>query len=237
MASQPSTSGKLVVLDGPDGTGKSTAAKAVTNLLRASGIEVVEARLPGGTPVGESIREFFKSHAGNLNVEDQIALLMLAKRHLLNEVIRPALDRGAYVVCDRFTDSLFAYQWAGFSEFNPAIRRRIEDGLLLYGIDIEVDVKIILDCPISMSQARMRERNATADAIDDLDIDFKRRVRSYYRDHMKECVQGSTVYINTVEGLKNTLVDLERVVRTLLFPTPPRRLNSVREEPRLLMVA
>lgn len=217
-------SGKMVVVEGPDGAGKSTVVANIASFLRDAGHEVVTCRAPGGTDTGEAIRSFFKASAAQLSVEDQIALLLMAKRQLVSEVIRPALEADKYVICDRYLDSLFAYQWAGFSEFDPAILNRIEDNILLYGVDVEVDLKIVLDCPIEVSAQRMRDsRIDEHDTLDEMNRAFKRRVRSYYRNHVRESVNGHTVSVCTVQGVPNTLAMIDRIVSIrLLSRLPPR---------------
>jgi len=210
--------GKMIVLEGPDGAGKSTAARHIRRVLEMQGQEVVMCRLPGGTAVGEVIRNFFKENAVYLPIEDQIAMLMLAKRQLVSEVIKPALAAGKSVVCDRFTDSLYAYQWAGFGEFDPQIKRRIDDNLLIYGIDVEPDLKIILDCPVEVSMQRMNDSRALEnDVLDQMNKMFKKRIRSYYRHHLKESSHGHTVFVNTVQGVANTLSIVERFINILIF--------------------
>lgn len=215
--------GKLFLAEGPDGVGKSTVAAHITAHLRSRNIPVISARLPGGTAVGEAVRLFFKQNAAHLPIEDQIAMNLLAMRQLVHEVIRPALEAGTYVVCDRFTDSLYAYQWAGFSEFDPAIKQRIDDNILLYGVDIPADLKIVLDCPVQVSLERMGQgRAGEHDVLDQMNRHFKSRVRSYYQDHLKESAYGHTCYVNTVEGQANTLAIVERLVNVLCFDRAPQ---------------
>lgn len=219
--------GKLLVVEGPDGVGKSTVVAYTAAFLRANGHEVITCRLPGGTATGESIRSFFKAYATSIPLEDQIALLLMAKRQLVSEVINPALASGKYVICDRYLDSLYAYQWAGFSKFDPAVKSRIDDGVLLYGVGVEVDLKLVLDCPVEMSMQRMQDSRVNEhDVLDEMKRSYKRRVRSYYRHHVKECINGQTAYVNTVQGVENTLTMVRRLVGILLLSKLP---NDCRE--------
>lgn len=216
--------GKLVILEGPDGVGKSTAVAHIASYLRARGEEVVVCRLPGGTATGEVIRGFFKRSSTQLPIEDQIAMLLLAKRQLVQEIIRPALTSGKFVVCDRFLDSLYAYQWAGFSEFAPEIKQRIDDNVLIYDIDVSSDLKIVLDCPAALIEARLGQRLPIEnDVLDHMNRMFKSRVRSYYRDHLKESAHGTTVCVNTAGGRDNTLSVISRLVNVLCYPRPTTR--------------
>ncbi len=215
--------GKLLIVEGPDGVGKSTVVNKITAYLRSNGIPTVSTRLPGGTVVGEVIRTFFKQHAAHLPIEDQISMNLLAMRQLIHEVIRPALESGTYVVCDRFVDSLYAYQWAGFSEFDPAVKQRIDDNVLIYGVGVPTDLKIVLDCPVQVSLERIdSSRVSENDVLDQMNRNFKSRVRSYYRDHLKESVYGHTCYVNTVEGIVNTTATIERLIKSLCLDGVPQ---------------
>ena len=99
----------FVTFEGLDGSGKTTQARLVAGLLRAEGREVVETREPGGTELGERIRELLL-HAGEVAPWAEAALFAASRAQHVAEVIRPALDRGADVVCDRYVDSSLAYQ-------------------------------------------------------------------------------------------------------------------------------
>ena len=192
------TQGKMICVEGPDGVGKTTAVAALASYIQSMlGAEVTLVRLPGGTPRGEVIRQLFKTKAATMSVYDQIDLLCQAKHYALEEVIKPALAQGRYVICDRFTDSLFAYQWAGFSDFNPIVRQQIIDTLLLQQIDIFPDLKIVMSCDAGVAESRMRQERKTLDALDTADHEFKQRVRRYYEDFVEESPKGITVHIDT----------------------------------------
>lgn len=99
----------FISFEGPDGSGKSTQAALLAERLRADGFEVVETREPGGTPLGEEIRDLVL-HSGDVTPWAEAALFAAARAQHVDDVIRPALERGAVVVCDRFVDSSLAYQ-------------------------------------------------------------------------------------------------------------------------------
>lgn len=104
---------RFVSLEGIDGSGKSTQARMLAHALRAAGHEVVETREPGGTPLGESLRDLVLHAAGGeVAPTAEIHLFAAARAQLVARVVRPALIRGAWVVCDRFVDSSLAYQGA-----------------------------------------------------------------------------------------------------------------------------
>src|SRR5690606_6142095 len=103
--------GKLITLEGIDGAGKTSFVACIERRLRANGVEVVLTREPGGTPVGEELRRIVLS--AELEPVTEALLMFAARKEHLVRVIVPALERGAWVVCDRFTDATFAYQGAG----------------------------------------------------------------------------------------------------------------------------
>ena len=100
--------GRFVTFEGIDGAGKSTHVSTVAEDLRARGREVVTTREPGGTPAGEALRELLLHHP--MSHDSEALLMFAARREHLEQVIRPALARGEWVLCDRFTDATFAYQ-------------------------------------------------------------------------------------------------------------------------------
>ncbi|MCG2602767.1 MAG: dTMP kinase [Achromobacter sp.] len=103
--------GRFITLEGVDGAGKSTHTEWIAEFLRGQGLEVVSTREPGGTPLGEKLRALVLTDPMGLDTE---TLLMFAARcEHLHQVIEPALARGAWVVCDRFTDATYAYQGGG----------------------------------------------------------------------------------------------------------------------------
>ncbi len=102
----------FVTFEGLDGSGKSTQAELLRARLEADGLEVVPTREPGGTELGEGVRELVL-HGGHVGAWAEALLYVAARAQLVEEVIRPALDRGASVICDRYLDSSVAYQGAG----------------------------------------------------------------------------------------------------------------------------
>jgi dTMP kinase len=165
--------GRFLTLEGIDGAGKSSFVGWIERRLRAKGTDVVVTREPGGTPVGEQLRQLV------LNAEiDPIseALLVFAarKEHLVHRVV-PALERGAWVVCDRFTDATFAYQGAGRGvdvERLAMLEDWIQAGL-------QPDCTILFDLPVAM--ARLRSAGARApDRFESEQEAFFERVRQGY---------------------------------------------------------
>ena len=147
----------FVTLEGGEGAGKSTQARALAERLRAAGREVVQTREPGGTPLGEIVRSLALHHAtaeGAPPVQiGQIAELLLfaaSRAQLVEAVIRPALDRGAVVLCDRFTDSTLAYQGHGRGIDLDTIARA--SSIATGGLT--PDLTVLLDLPVETGLAR-----------------------------------------------------------------------------------
>lgn len=165
------TTGRFIVIEGGDGTGKSRLAAAIAAALRSNGRAVVETREPGGTPLGERIREAILSEASTATTE--LLLFEAARSHLIEQVIRPALDRGDDVICDRFTGSTVAYQCYG-----RGLDRRIVDSLNAVATGgVSAAVTILLDLPYGEAMKR-RAGAGGANRFDNEARDFHERVRA-----------------------------------------------------------
>ncbi|MCL5778993.1 dTMP kinase [Limibaculum sp. FT325] len=146
--------GLFVTLEGIDGTGKSTQARLLAERLRALGREVVVTREPGGAPGAEEIRRLLvEGDPARWSPETEILLFTAARRDHVERVIRPALARGAIVVCDRFADSTRAYQGVA-----GAAGRDLVDRLHALAIGIEPDLTLVLDLPPDAAIARAASR-------------------------------------------------------------------------------
>ncbi|MCC7075537.1 MAG: dTMP kinase [Acidimicrobiia bacterium] len=179
MTAGPEASGRFVVLEGVDGSGKSTQVAAVADMLRAHGREVVTTREPGGTALGAGIRDLVlgPSTPGPAGVQAWAEVLLYAadRAQHVAEVIRPALERGHDVVSDRFLWSSLAYQGAGRnlgSDDVAAVNSRATAG-------IDPDLVVLLDVPYEVSCARLTGRR---DRIEAEPRDFHERVRAAFLD-------------------------------------------------------
>ncbi len=178
--------GKFITFEGPEGGGKSTHVRELAAQLRAEGKTVLVTREPGGTPLAEKIRGLVREELEDPPVTRSEVLLFLASRaQVVANVIKPALARGEWVICDRFADSTFAYQGYG---------RGIDVGLLRQLNDFATeglvpDLTILLDVPPEVSRARLAERQAatatTADRIEQAGREFHRRLRDGFLDLAK----------------------------------------------------
>lgn len=172
------TRGKFITFEGPEGGGKTTQAKRLVERLQAAGKTVVYTREPGGTPTGEAIRDILQHNkAGEAPCAETEVLLFAASRaQLVRNVIVPALERGAWVVCDRFADSTTAYQGygRGFSvEQMISINEFAIDGA-------QPDLTVLLDLPVNDGFVRLKQRGGAKDRIESEALEFHERVRAGY---------------------------------------------------------
>lgn len=168
--------GRFITVEGIEGSGKSTNIDYLARLIRGRGIDVLTTREPGGTPMAERIRELLLDHGHEPVPAIAELLLFFAARSLhLENAIRPALDAGTWVVCDRFTDASRAYQGAG-RELGAAtvehLAAWVQQGL-------EPDLTILLDVPAETGRQRAHSRGS-ADRLDSEGCDFYARVREAY---------------------------------------------------------
>lgn len=171
--------GALIVLEGPEGAGKSTVARSLAARLRERGREVVATREPGGTGIGERIRGLILAADAHAMLPATEALLYAAARaQHVGELIRPALARGAVVVCDRFVDSSLAYQAGGRGL--PLDDVHAIQGLALGGL--QPDLRILLDLPVAEGLARRFGSDEAPNRLDLADVPFHERVRAAYHD-------------------------------------------------------
>lgn len=168
--------GCFITLEGSEGSGKSTNLHYIHERLKQSGIDVVLTREPGGTPLGEAIRELLLDHRQQAMASDTELLLMFAARaQHLHELILPALEAGKWVLCDRFTDATYAYQGAG----RGIERERIAQLEQWVQGPLRPDLTLFLDLPVAQGLARAGER-AELDRFEREAIDFFERVRQGY---------------------------------------------------------
>ncbi len=171
--------GFFLVFEGPDGSGKSTQARMLADALERTGHRVVRTREPGGTSISERVRSVLLDPGNYAMLPETEALLYAAARaQLVGQVIRPALDEGAVVICDRFVDSSLAYQ-AGGRGLRFADVQRIQH--LATG-GLQPDVRILLDLPVDVGLARRFSDPAQINRLDAADRAFHERVRACYLD-------------------------------------------------------
>lgn len=168
---------RFISLEGGEGAGKSSAIAAIRDLLQARGHEVVLTREPGGTPLAERIRDLLLGmHEESLAPETELLLMFAARAQHVREVILPALQRGAYVVSDRFTDSSYAYQAAGRG-IDPGFIAELERRV----VGIRPGLTVLMDVDVRVGRARTQGRDLGPDRIEREQDDFFERVREGFR--------------------------------------------------------
>ncbi len=169
--------GQLVTLEGIDGTGKTTQIANLAAAIRQAGFEVIELREPGGTAIGESIREILldKKHLG-MTAQAEVLLFTAARSQLVREVIQPALEAGTWVICDRFLDSTLAYQGYG-----RGMDVELINSINSFAVDkIMPDRTILLDLPVEAAVERLNGRPQSPDRLDSESQAFMEKVRQGY---------------------------------------------------------
>jgi dTMP kinase len=168
--------GKFITVEGIEGVGKSTNIEFLSALIEQRGFSVLVTREPGGTPMAERIREMLLEHGDEPLPDIAESLLFFASRSLhVNNTIRPALDAGKWVVCDRFTDASRAYQGYGRGLGVERINLLAD---WVHG-DLQPDLTLLLDAPAEVGKDRAEKRGAT-DRLDAEEAAFYQRVRDGY---------------------------------------------------------
>ena len=171
--------GRFITLEGLEGSGKSTQIGLLKERLAGEGLRVVVTREPGGTPLAERLREIVL-RAGNeaLSPVSELLVMYAARSVHLDSLVRPALERGDWVLCDRFTDATYAYQGAGrgvTDEAIQALEKIVQRGL-------RPDLTLLLDIPVDVGLHRAHERRgaAAADRFEQEGREFFERVRARF---------------------------------------------------------
>jgi len=172
--SESTRRGKFITFEGIDGAGKSTHIAAVCELIRAHGRTVVSTREPGGTPLGEKLRELLLHQT--MHLETEALLMFAARREHLAELIEPALLRGDWVVCDRFSDATYAYQGGGrglprdkFAALESWVHGHLQP-----------DLTFLFDLPPAVAGERISAQGRQLDRFEQERADFHVRVRQAY---------------------------------------------------------
>ena len=167
--------GRFITLEGVDGAGKSSHIAWIAKRLRAGGREVVVTREPGGTPLAEKLRVLVLAEP--MDPLAETLLMFAARADHVQKVIAPALARGAWVVCDRFTDASFAYQGAGKGVPVERIRQLAQAA----HPGLSPDQTLVFDCPYEISHSRLSNSGRELDRFEVEERAFFERVRAAYR--------------------------------------------------------
>jgi dTMP kinase len=206
--------GRFITFEGGEGTGKSTQVKRLADRLRLRGIEVVETREPGGSPGAEAMREILLSGAAKaLGPETEAMLFAAARGDHVDQVIRPALERGCWVVCDRFHDSTRIYQGV-LGKVDPKLINALER--VTVG-DLRPDLTIVLDAPPEIGLARIEGRGDRLDRFEAEDIEYHNWLRIAYRtlvEHEPDrCVLVDATPSQDAVAVRVWMVVAERLLR------------------------
>ncbi len=198
---------RFITVEGIEGVGKSTHMAFIQQWLEARGVKVETSREPGGTPLAEQIRDLLLSPRTENMPEMAELLMMFAARsvHLENR-IRPALEQGRWLLCDRFTDATFAYQGAGRGMNTDRIAELEES---VQG-DLRPHLTLLLDAPVEVGLGRARARGE-ADRFEQEAVEFFRRVRQGYLARAK-ADPGRVRIVNASGSLEQVQADLVGVL-------------------------
>ncbi len=169
--------GKFISIEGIEGAGKSTQLTFIENYLKQQGINVIVTREPGGTGLGEQIRELLLSPRDDgMAVDTELLLMFAARAEHVEQVIKPAIQRGDWVISDRFVDATFAYQGGGRGISTERIKQ-ISDWTLR---DLQTDVTFLFDLPVELGQQRVISRKGDIDRFEQEKADFFQKIRDCY---------------------------------------------------------
>jgi dTMP kinase len=201
--------GKFISIEGIEGAGKSTQLAFIENYLKQQGINVVVSREPGGTVLGEQIRELLLSpREEGMAVDTELLLMFAARAEHLEQVIKPAILRGEWVISDRFVDATFAYQGGGRGISTERIKQ-ISDWTLK---DLQTDVTFLFDLPVELGQQRVISRKENIDRFEQEKTDFFQKIRDCYLQRSKQepnriKVIDASKSINEIEIQLSTVLD------------------------------
>jgi dTMP kinase len=203
--------GKFITVEGIEGVGKTTNIATLVRLVEDHGHTVVQSREPGGTPMAENIRTLLLEHGDEPVPDIAELLLMFASRSLhVNNVIRPALEAGSWVICDRFADASRAYQGGGrgipLEDINQVASWVLGN--------LRPDLTILLDAPVETSRQRMGQRG-TSDRIEVEREEFFNRARNCYLQ-LAAAEPDRFVVIDATKNLTEVQSAVETAARSLL---------------------
>jgi dTMP kinase len=199
--------GKFITLEGIDGAGKSSHVDGIAAFLRAQGKTVITTREPGGTPLGERLRDLLLHET--MHLETEALLMFAARREHIAQLILPALERGDWVISDRFTDASFAYQGGGRKL--PLEKLRLLEQWVHPGI--QPDLTLLFDVPLDIARQRL-DKHRTLDKFEQEQQNFFAEVRRVYLQRAQEFPERMRV-IDSSQPLDDVSRQLEQLVAAL----------------------
>lgn len=198
---------KFITFEGVDGAGKSTGLDWFADALRQRGIDLLVTREPGGTPLGEQLREILLNQP--MHIETEAMLMFAARREHVEKIIRPALQRGTWVISDRFSDASFAYQGGGRG-VPLAKLEQLEQWV--HG-DLQPDLTLLFDIPIEVARLRL-SNNVSLDRFEQEKGEFFERVRQAYLVRAAKSPQRISV-IHAEKSLPEVQLELSNIVASI----------------------
>ena len=197
--------GLFITLEGGEGAGKSTAARGLAEAFRAEGAEVILTREPGGTPGAEAIRALLLGDVP-LDALSQTMLHFAARADHAQTVLRPALARGAVIICDRYYDSTMAYQAYGQGVAIEAV------AALIRLVDLHPDITFLLDLPPAVAEARLSARASGSDRYEAMGRDFMARVAAGFQS-IAAAAPGRIAVIDAAQSPAAVVADMRAAIR------------------------
>lgn len=199
--------GKFITFEGIDGAGKSTHLAWATDFLRGRDVRLIVTREPGGTVLGEHLRKIMLAGDQRIHPETETLMMFTARRQHLEDVIRPALQRGDWVLCDRFTDASFAYQGGG----RGVAKDKLEALERWVHPELQPDLTLLFDVSAELGQSRVA-RIKLPDRFEREDAAFFGRVRSAYLERWRQWPNR----IVRIDGSK-AIADIQREIEQQLL--------------------
>jgi len=200
--------GKFITFEGVDGAGKSTHIDEVISFLESQNISVKRTREPGGTKLGEKLRELLLHD--EMDPETETLLMFAARRQHIAEIIKPNLDEGIFVVSDRFTDATYAYQYGG----KQVAYSKIQTLEALVHPDLKADLTLLFDLPVEISIDRLK-KNRTPDKFEKESEAFFNRLRNVYLDLARQHPNRYKI-INANQPIETVSHDVIEAIKTIL---------------------
>jgi dTMP kinase len=198
---------KFITFEGVDGAGKSTHLDWFATALRQRGIDLLVTREPGGTPLGEKLRDILLNHP--MHAETEALLMFAARREHVEQVIRPALQRGTWVISDRFSDASFAYQGGG----RGVSLSKLEQLEQWVHADLQPDLTLLFDIPIEIARQRL-SNNTSLDRFEQEQGNFFEKVRQAYLARSQKTPLRFAV-IHAEQTREEVQSSLQRIVLSL----------------------
>ncbi|MCY4329446.1 MAG: dTMP kinase [Endozoicomonadaceae bacterium] len=199
--------GYFITVEGSEGSGKTTCIQFIQQWLVDKKIDFITTREPGGTGLGEQLRDILldPNHKEKIDEMAELLIIFASRRHHLSPVIKPALQQNKVVVCDRFTDSTWAYQGGG-RQMNPVWIGQLEQMVQNH---LRPDLTIFLDVPVTLGLQRAKKRS-TPDRFEQEDIVFFQRIREAYLKRAEEFKQQYKVIdaSQSVEQIHHAVIAL-----------------------------